>query len=140
MQTARLDVYVFNNITSKNPTQIFKLTGLIKGEAKMSYYNSIMTAEVNPNSTLNAGKSVSQMTPDLYREFAWINGSMTQVAFPGIFPDMTRYQAEADQARSMLGHDTWKNDAAPGRESPGSEVHELAAHGDDEGAERWRAK
>ena len=42
-----LDVYVFNNITSKNPMQIFKLDGLIKGEAKISYYNSIMTAEVD---------------------------------------------------------------------------------------------
>jgi hypothetical protein len=107
-----LDVYVFNNITSKTPTQIFKLVGLIKGEAKISYYNSIMTAEVNANSTLNAGKSVSQMTSDLYREYAWINGLMTQVAFPGIFPYMTRYQAEADQAMVNAGHDPWKTDAA----------------------------
>ncbi len=107
-----LDVYVFDKITSKNPVQIFTLDGLIKGGAKISYYNSIMTAEVNPNSTLNAGKSVSQMTPDLYREFAWTNGSMTQVAFPGIFPDMTRYQAEADQASVNAGHDPWKNDAS----------------------------
>ena len=107
-----LDVYVFNNITSKNPTQIFKLAGLIKGDAKISYYNSIMTAEVNANSTLNAGKSVAQMTPDLYREFAWVNGLMAQIAFPGIFPDMTRYQAEADQAGVNAGHDPWKTDAA----------------------------
>ena len=85
-----LDVYVFNNITSKNPTQIFKLTGLIKGEAKISYYNTIMTAEVNPNSTLNASKNVAQMAPDIYREFKWTGVSMTQVAFPGIFPVVTR--------------------------------------------------
>jgi hypothetical protein len=107
-----LDVYVFNNITSKSPTQIFKLEGLIKGEAKMSYYNSIMTAQVNPNSTLNTGKSVSQMTPDIFQEYAWVNGTMTQVAFPGIFPDMTRYQAEADQTSVNAGHDPWKLDAA----------------------------
>ena len=55
-----LDVYVFDKITSKNPVQIFTLDGLIKGQAKISYYNSIITAEVNPNSTLNAGQSVSQ--------------------------------------------------------------------------------
>jgi hypothetical protein len=106
-----LDVYVFDKITSKNPVQIFKLDGLMKGEAKISYYNSIMTAEVDQNSTVNAGKTVSQMTPDLYREFAWSKGTMTQVAFPGIFPDLTRYQAEADQARVNQGIDTWKNDA-----------------------------
>jgi hypothetical protein len=106
-----LDVYVFDRITSATPTQLFKLSGLIKGDAKISGYNSIMTAEVNPNSMLNAGTSVSQITPDAYREFAWVKGSMTQVAFPGIFPVMTRYQAEADQARVNAGHDTWKNDA-----------------------------
>ena len=37
---------------------------------------------------------------------------MTQVAFPGIFPSLTRYQAEADQARVNAGHDPWKNDPA----------------------------
>ncbi|MGZ3621518.1 MAG: hypothetical protein ACXWPG_00315 [Ktedonobacteraceae bacterium] len=105
-----LDVYVFDKITSKNPVKIFTLDGLMKGQAKISYYNSIMTAEVDQNSTVNAGKTVSQMTPDLYREFAWSNGSMAQVAFPGIFPDLTRYQAEADQARVNAGHDPWKND------------------------------
>jgi hypothetical protein len=105
-----LDVYVFNNITSKHPTQIFKLTGLIKGEAKMSYYNSIMTAEVDTNSAVNAGETVSQMKLDLYREFAWNNGKMSQVAFPGIFPEMTRYEAEIAQASVNAGHDTWKND------------------------------
>jgi hypothetical protein len=107
-----LDVYVFDKITSKNPVRIFKLDGLIKGEAKISYYNSIMTAEVDPNSTANVGKSVSQMTPDLYREFSWNDGLMKQVAFPGIYPDLTRYQAEADQAQVNAGHDAWKNDPA----------------------------
>ena len=37
---------------------------------------------------------------------------MTQVAFPGIFPDMTRYQAEVDQSNVNRGYDPWKNDAA----------------------------
>jgi hypothetical protein len=105
-----LDVYVFDKITNAKPTQIFVLSALIKGDAKISYYNSVLTAEVDTNSTLNAGKPVSQMTPDLFREFAWSNGTISQVAFPGIFPDMTRYQAEADQARVYQGYDTWKND------------------------------
>lgn len=106
-----LDVYVFDRIASTTPTQLFRLPGLIKGDAKISGYASILAAEVNPNSLLNAGTNVSQMTPDTYREFAWVRGSMTQVAFPGIFPVTTRYQAEADQARVNAGHDPWKNDA-----------------------------
>jgi hypothetical protein len=109
-----LDVYVFDKITNANPVQLFKLPGLVKGDAKISYYNSVMTAEVDRNSTLNAGKSSGQWTPDLFREFAWNQGAGTlvQVAIPGIFPDLTRYQAEADQASVNQGHQPWKNDPA----------------------------
>ncbi|MGZ6366971.1 MAG: hypothetical protein ACXWPS_13495 [Ktedonobacteraceae bacterium] len=109
-----LDVYGFNNITSSKPSQIFKIEGLIKGDAKISYYNSVLTAQVDQNSSLNLGKPASAWTADLYREFEWSNaqGKLVQVAFPGIFPDLTRYQAEADQARVNQGIDTWKNDAA----------------------------
>jgi hypothetical protein len=107
-----LDVYVFNNITSAKPTQIFKLQGLLKGAAKISGYNTIMTAEVDQNSSANVGKPSSQWTVDLFREFDWDSGkgTLVQVAFPGIFPDLTRYQAEADQALVNSGKETWKND------------------------------
>lgn len=106
---AKLDVYVFNNITSAQPTQIFKLTGLIKGDAKISGYSSVMTGEVDSNSSINRGK-----TPvvDLYREFEWSEeaGKFVQVAFPGIFPDLTRFQAEEDQRMTVnKGLDLWKN-------------------------------
>ena len=109
-----LDVYVFDKITNAHPTQLFKMQGLVKGDAKISGYNSILTAEVDQNSTLNAGKSRAQWTTDLFREFAWNagEGTLTQMAFPGLFPDLTRYQAEADQARVSAGHDPWKNDPA----------------------------
>ncbi len=113
-QDARLDVYVFTNITSAKPTQLFKLAGLVKGDAKISGYNTVMTAEVDKNSTLNAGKAISAMTTDLFREFDWSSeaGTLVQTAFPGLFPDLTRYQAEADQARVNQGQETWKNDPA----------------------------
>jgi hypothetical protein len=109
-----LDVYAFDKITSARPTQLFKMQGLLKGDAKISYYHSILTAEVDQNSPLNAGKSSAQWTQDLFREFAWNQGeaAFAQVAFPGIFPDLTRYQAEADQANVGKGQDTWKNDPA----------------------------
>ncbi len=86
----------------------------MKGDAKISYYNSIMTAQVDENSSLNIGKPASLWAVDLYREFEWDNaqGKLVQVAFPGIFPDLTRYQAEADQVRVNQGIDTWKNDPA----------------------------
>jgi len=50
---------------------------------------------------------------DLYREFQWsrADGKFVQVAFPGMFPDLTRGQAEAAQAAVNSGQDSWKLDA-----------------------------
>src|SRR2546425_565607 len=44
------------------------------------------------------------------REFQWSDGAGTliPVAFPGIFPDLTRYQAETAQAAVNQGHQPWR--------------------------------
>ena len=96
-QTA--DIYVFSNITSPSPTQIFKLHNLYKGSAKISAYNTLMTAEVDQGSSLNTGQSNANYQQDLFREFKWSDGAGTlvPVSFPGIFPHLTRYEAERDQ-------------------------------------------
>ena len=107
-----LDVYVFNKIIQAKPQQLFKISSLANGDAKISVYNTVLTAEVDQNSKANAGKSSTQWTNDLFREFAWSqgDGTLVQITFPGIFPDLTRYQAEADQASINQGHQPWKND------------------------------
>ena len=97
-QTA--DIYVFTNITSPSPKQIFKLHGLYKGDAKISAYNTLLTAEVDQGSSINAGNQTAEnYKQDLYREFKWSSsvGTLVPVSFPGIFPDLTRYQAENSQ-------------------------------------------
>jgi hypothetical protein len=109
-----LDFYVYNDITSPSPSQLFKLQNLYKGEAKISVYNTVLTAEVDQNSSINTGKNDAAMTRDLFREFKWSDGAGTlvPVSFPGIFPDLTRYQAENDQAQVNQGQDAWKLNAA----------------------------
>ncbi len=106
-----LDVYVYNNITDPSPTQIFKLQNLYKGDVKVSAYNTLLTAEVDHNSSLNKHvSSNAALTQDLFREFQWSDGAGTliPVAFPGIFPDLTRYQAETAQATVNQGHQPWR--------------------------------
>jgi hypothetical protein len=109
-----LDVYVFNNITSPSPTQLFKLQNLYNGEARVSAYSTVLTAEVDQHSSINAGKSDAEMRRDLFREFQWsgVTGTLVPVSFPGIFPDLTRYQAEDDQIHVNQGQDVWKLNAA----------------------------
>ena len=104
-----LDAYVYDNLAGATPTQIFKQQNLYMGDAKISGYNSVETSEVDQASSKNNQKN-GNYTPDLFREFKWSDGAGTlvQVAFAGIFPDLTRYQAEADQAQVNQGRQPWK--------------------------------
>ncbi len=108
-----LDAYVYTDITSASPKQLFKLEQLYKGDARISGNNTIITNEVDENSVLNKDQGNAALIEDLAREFAWSTSANTfvQVVFPGIFPDLTRYQAEADQNQVAQGHQLWKLDA-----------------------------
>ena len=110
---AVLDVYVYTDITSPHPFQLFKLQNLYKGDAKISRYNTVLTAEVDQNSSINAGKDNASLVQDLFREFKWSDstGTLVPVSFPGIYPDLTRFQAENDQAQVNQGQIPWKLDA-----------------------------
>ncbi len=105
-----LDVFVFTAITAVQPVRVFQSMGLVKGSAKISGYNTVLTAQVEERSALNAGQALSAMTADLFREFKWSPNAKTllQTVFPGMFPDMTRYQAEDDQYQVTQGHQPWK--------------------------------
>ncbi len=108
---AFLDVYVFNNITSANPTQIFQLQHLERADAKISGYNTVLTGECDELSSVNKGaQGDAQLKQDLYREFKWSahDNAFVPVAFPGLFPDLTRFEAEFDQTQVDAGHSPWK--------------------------------
>lgn len=108
---AFLDVYVFNNITSANPSPIFQLMHLERADAKISGYNTVLTGECDELSSVNKGaQGDAELKQDLYREFKWSanDNAFVPVAFPGLFPDLTRFEAEADQAQVDSGHAPWK--------------------------------
>ncbi len=69
-----LDVHFYRNITSAHPQELFTLSSLVHGDARVSLVNTVITAE-------------------------------------GFYPDLTRYQAEADQARITNADQSWKLDA-----------------------------
>ncbi len=52
-----------------------------------------------------AGTQPTSGQQDLYREFKWSDsaGTLVQVAFPGLYPDLTRYQAEYEQGEVNTG-------------------------------------
>src|SRR5260221_315110 len=109
-----LDITIYNNIFSSTPVQLFALHGLLHGDVKISGYNTLLTAQSDPHSSLNKSLSPPQYEQDLFREFKWSDraGTLVQVAFSGIFPDLTRYQAELEQSlvNQGKGYQQWRLD------------------------------
>ncbi|HET8845385.1 MAG TPA: hypothetical protein VFN35_28190, partial [Ktedonobacteraceae bacterium] len=101
-----LDLAVFTNLTSAKPEQIFSLKGLEYGEASISNYNTLLTMQID------LGAKQNQVQHDIYREFKWSDSAKTlgQVNFVGLYPDMTRYQAEyeQDQINNGKGTQQWR--------------------------------
>ncbi|HEY6540402.1 MAG TPA: hypothetical protein VIZ18_05670, partial [Ktedonobacteraceae bacterium] len=102
---SRLDVYVYTNL-SGGPSQLFKLQGLVDGDAQISPANTIITAEIAPFGLPSA-------TPDLFKEYQWNGSTFGQIMFPGFYPDSSYYQALQDQAAVNAGRDTWKTSGFP---------------------------
>ncbi len=100
-----LDIAVYTNITGMNPTRLFRLKGLPHGDVGISNYNTLLTAEIDPMPSQNAAAPATPAQQDLYREFKWSDsaGTLLQVAFSGLYPDLTRYQAEYEQNQVNTG-------------------------------------
>jgi hypothetical protein len=100
-----LDIDVYTNILSAHPTRIFLLQGLSHGDVSISNYNTLLTREIELKPGQQAGVPSTQAQQDLYREFKWSDGAGTlgQIAFPGLYPDLTRYQAEFVQGEVNTG-------------------------------------
>ncbi len=109
-----LDITVYNDITGNSPTRLFALRGLLHGDVSISGYNTLLTAQADPHSSLNKGLSPAQFEQDLFREFKWSDRARTlvQITFSGIFPDLTRYQAELEQllVNQGQGYQQWRLD------------------------------
>ena len=100
-----LDIAVYANITSTHPSRIFGLQGLPHGDVEISNYNTLLTGEIELKPSQHAGVPSPPVQQDLYREFKWSDsaGTLVQIAFPGLYPDLTRHQAEFVQGEVNTG-------------------------------------
>jgi hypothetical protein len=102
---AKMDFYVYDNLAG-TPAQKFKVQGLIDGDTQISPTGTITTAELGIHDLSNA-------TPDLFKEYKWNGTTFTQVLFPGLYPDVTHYQAEKSQSLYVSqggasGNESWR--------------------------------
>ena len=116
-EDAKMDCYVYDNLTG-TPVKRFSALGLTQGKAAISPANTLMIAENASNDPVG---------PNVFKEYQWNAGSATfqQILFPGIYPDVTHYQAEQSEAlasstsTTIAGANAW-------RLNGGEVVHRLA--------------
>ena len=105
-----LDLHVFTHLTGASPTTIFSLTGMHGGEAIVSNYNTLLTHQEEWLPFQN-----EQIRHTLAREFKWSDSAhmLVQVGFVGLYPDLSRYDAETTQAQVNVsqGDRGWQLDA-----------------------------
>jgi hypothetical protein len=121
---ARLDFSVYTNLTG-TPTRLFGVQGLLNGDVVISSAGTVTTAEVNPMDAIKAA-------PDIFKEYQWNGTAFAQVLFPGMYPDVTRYQADRSQnlvngeIAALQPGQTQANITDAWRLSPGGVVSRLA--------------
>jgi len=106
----QLALAVFTNLSDRAPLSIFRLADLPAGEVNISAYNTLLTSEQEWQPFQN-----ERILHTLTREFQWSERARTliQVGFVGLYPDVTRYQAESmqQQVNVSQGDRGWQLDA-----------------------------
>ncbi|HLI07093.1 MAG TPA: hypothetical protein VKV40_11050 [Ktedonobacteraceae bacterium] len=103
---AKMDCYVYDNLTG-TPVKRFSALGLVQGKASISPANTLLIAENASNDPIG---------PNVFKEYQWNASSATfqQILFPGIYPDVTHYQAEQSEAlasstdTTVAGQNAWR--------------------------------
>ncbi|GCE17066.1 hypothetical protein [Dictyobacter kobayashii] len=96
----KLDVYLYDCIRQQDkPTLnlIFKQQGLIKGTVDITQANSLSIGQIDTTLPADSDTLLLPLQQSVFQEYAWQNGSLHQVAFPGLYPVTSRSEAEALQ-------------------------------------------
>lgn len=103
-----LDVYVYTCAQQSQTSQptlvpVFQLHDLVQGTASITQAHSLSIGQ--RDTTLPAGNDIlmqpGQQT--IYREYRWQNGAFIQVAFPTLFPVLSRAEAQQLQSQANGG-------------------------------------
>jgi hypothetical protein len=112
----KMDFFVYDNLTG-TPNRRFAVQGLVQGDAQISPASTIITSQLISNVPI---------PPNVFKEYQWnaATSSFAQILFPGLYPDVTHYQAEhaqsAANAYAVQGKTPWQDSA-------NSVVNKLAA-------------
>jgi len=112
----KMDFFVYDNLTG-TPNRRFAVQGLVQGDAQISPASTIITSQLISNVPI---------PPNVFKEYQWnaATSSFAQILFPGLYPDVTHYQAEHAQSAANAYAAQGKT---PWQDSANSVVNKLAA-------------
>jgi hypothetical protein len=99
-QPARFDAYIYGCVlegTTPTLTLLFKRQGLLQGSVHITQDNILSTSEQDTALTQDANTLQNPLQTNVYREYVWRNGNFVQVPFAGLYPVISRAEAEALQ-------------------------------------------
>ena len=109
-----LDVYVFGCVVrNKKPqlTSLFAQRGLPQGTVEISQANTLITGALDTTISADASALLLPLQQNIYREYAWQNGTFQRVVFPSLYPVTSRAEAEALQQDADSGQTLPWNDS-----------------------------
>jgi len=101
-----LDVYVYSCTMQKHIPKLnslFMQRGLVQGTVAISSQNTLITSELDPLASPQDSTVEQPLQQNIYREYAWRNGTFVQIAFPSLYPVVSRGEAEALQQEADTG-------------------------------------
>jgi hypothetical protein len=112
----KMDFFVYDNLTG-TPNRRFAVQGLVQGDAQISPAGTIITSQLVSNVPI---------PPNVFKEYQWsaATASFAQILFPGLYPDVTHYQAERAQ---FVANTYAAQGKTPWQDSANSVVNKLAS-------------
>ncbi|GAC1467426.1 MAG: hypothetical protein PVSMB5_11340 [Ktedonobacteraceae bacterium] len=107
------DLYIYGCSTQHgNPalTLLFKQQGLVQGIATVTQARTLSIGQLDTTLAPNRDSFLLPMQENVYREYAWHDGIFSQISFPGLYPVISRSEAEALQEQANREQDLpWKD-------------------------------
>ena len=101
-----LDVYIYGCTMQQHTPRLnilFTQRSLLQGTVAISSRNTLITSELDPLASPQDSTIEQPLQQNIYREYAWRNGAFVQIAFPSLYPILSRSEAEALQQQADAG-------------------------------------
>lgn len=116
----KLDVYLYDCTRQQDkPTLnlIFKQQGLIKGSVDITQTHTLSIGQIDTTLPADSDALLLPLQQNVFQEYAWQNGSLHQLTFPGLYPVTSRSEAEALQDEANNGQTLpWSDPLATARQ------------------------